>query len=162
MPLEELVLKLIEDQLCRIVLVGAYLLQHNLLFGLKILFAECGVEDNIGQQVKGASEIGVQNGGVEEGLLFGGVGVQVSSHILKVGEDLCGVSFAGALEDGVLNEMGDAVLLRPFVACAGVHHQPHMCYSGAYMLLYDFYAVIKPVILVGFLIHPMFLLCMCF
>ena len=64
--------------------------------------------------------MGGKEGGVDAGVLLGGVGVEFPAHILHATEDVVGLTPPGTLEDDVLDEMGYAGLVRLLVAAAGV------------------------------------------
>ena len=58
---------------------------------------------------------------VEHGALLGGIGVQFATHPFHAVEDVPGTAVFGALEDGVLHKVGQAMMAVTFVTAAGVH-----------------------------------------
>ena len=115
--MEKLVLKLIIDQFCgRIIITLDFVADHILL-----VFYLCGgvdtVEYDIRQQVDGFRQMFLEDGSIEDGILFVGKGIQVAPNTLQAVENLQGRALVRPFEGHVFTEMGKSFL-------------PHLLLSG--------------------------------
>ena len=88
-----------------------HLPENDFALAADAVFLESGVLEDVGEDVKGLGDILVGDLGIIGGLLPGGVGVEVSSHVLDLFLELTRVAPLGALEDHVLEEVRGAVSL---------------------------------------------------
>ena len=86
---------------------------------------EGGVEDEVGEQVEGGGDVFVEDLDVEADGFFAGEGVEVAADGVDFAGELLGGAGGGALEDHVLEEVGDAVDGERLVARAGVDPDAH-------------------------------------
>ncbi len=113
------------DQVVGVVLIHLDLFQDDALFFLNVVGGEGGVQDEVGEQVKGDGNVRVEDLDGEADGFLGGVGVQVAADGVDLAGKLLRRAGGGALEDHVLEEVGDAVGLGGFVAGAGVEPDAH-------------------------------------
>ena len=111
------------DQVLRVVLVHADLLQNDPPLGLYIALVEPGVEHHVAQDVGRPVQVVVQAAGVKAGALLGGVSVDLAADGVHLLGELPGGAPLGALEGHVLDEVGGAPLARLLMAGAGAHPQ---------------------------------------
>ena len=86
---------------------------------------EGGVEDEVGEKVKCWCNIFVQNFDIEADGFFAGEGVEIAADGVDLAGELLGGARGGALEDHVLDEVGDAVEGGGLVARAGGDPDAH-------------------------------------
>ena len=108
------------DQVIGIVLIHFYLFEDDAALAGYVFRAENRVQDQVTQDIHGQRKVLVQNFDVEADAFFGGEGVHVAADGIDLTGDGFGGARFGALEDHVLDEMGDAVPLGRFVAGAGL------------------------------------------
>ena len=83
------------------------------------------MEDEVGEEVESGGDVVVENLEVEADGLFAGEGVEVAADGVDFAGKLLSGAVGGALEDHVLDEMGDAVDGGGFVAGAAVDPDTH-------------------------------------
>jgi hypothetical protein len=108
----------IVHELLRRVLVHRDLLEHDL--PLLVDLGERGGEDHVGHHLERRLDVMIRDAGVDDGVLAGGRSVQLGAHGVERLGDLLRVEAARALEQEVLDEMGDAGALGALVARADV------------------------------------------
>jgi len=91
---------------------------------LDFLRDELGMPHDVRQQVHGDVQVLVEDLEVEAGVLLRGEGVHLAAHGIDDERDVLGAAGLRALEQEVLDEVGDAVLLRRLVARAAFHPYP--------------------------------------
>lgn len=116
---EESAVELVVYELGRRVVVALNLVAYHLDFLLHLLLRVSAVEDDVGEQVDGPWEVVAQDCGVVDGVFLGGEGVEVAPHAFEAVDDVPRPAPCGALERGVLAEVGHALLARALVARAG-------------------------------------------
>lgn len=115
MTLEEHVLELVVDEFSRGVVIALYLVADDVYLVVYLVLGVLAVEDNIGEEVYGPCEMLALDGSIEDGILLVGKGIQVATDTLQTVKDLeCGAAL-GALEGGMLTEMGQAFLAGSFL-----------------------------------------------
>ena len=62
-----------------------------------------------------------QKSTVDYSLFLVGVGVQIASYIFHAVQDMPGLPLMGSLEDKVFHKVGHTLLVRLFIACAGIN-----------------------------------------
>jgi len=112
-------------QVIRAVLLHLDLFQDDALFLFDVLVAEERVKHQVGQHVEGARQVLVENLGVEAHQLLAGEGVQVAADRIHRARDLLRRAIRGALEQHVLDEVGDAVAIRGLAPRAGGDPHAH-------------------------------------
>ena len=108
------------DEIIGIVLVHLDLFEDDAAFAGDVFGGECRMKNQVGENLKRDRNIFVQHLDVEADALLGGEGVHVAADGIDLAGDLLGGAVLGALEDHVLDEVGDAVRLRSLVARAGL------------------------------------------
>ena len=116
-------IEIIDDGVFRRVLVHAHLLQNHAPLLLHLAAGKDGVEGEVGEQLKRALEVRAQQRGVEADFFLGGVGVQLAAHGFEAVEDVEALALFGAFEGHVLPEVGQALLVRGFIARADVEQK---------------------------------------
>ena len=76
--------QVVKDDLLKVHLHLLHLAQDNPTLALNLLLAECGVGEDVAQDLDSAVQVAREAFGVEDGLLPAGVGIQVSSHVLNL------------------------------------------------------------------------------
>lgn len=84
------------------------------------LLPKLGVLQDVGQDLDGVANVRAQALGVEDSLLPGRVGIQVSSHVLDLELQLRLRPLRRPLEGHVLEEVSDTIVGRGLVAGSGV------------------------------------------
>ena len=108
----------LEHQIVGRILGGADLLHDHVLLALQLLRIERRIGQDVGENVERERHVGREHARVISRALDAGGGVKVAADRLDLLGDLPGGSPAGALEGHMLQEMRDAVLVRPLVAAA--------------------------------------------
>ena len=112
-------LEVVEDDVVGRVVGLADLLQDHAALALQLLGVEGRVLQDVGEDVDGERHVVLQHLGVVGGLLARGVGVEVAADLLDLARRCRGrCARLGALEGHVLEQVGDAVVLRRLVAGA--------------------------------------------
>ena len=84
------------------------LLQDHRLLALQLLGVEERVQQDVGQEIDRERQVLVEHLHVEAGVLLGGEGVHLAAHRVHRAGDVLGAAGGGALEDEVLDQVGDA------------------------------------------------------
>ncbi len=113
------------DEVVGIVFVHLDLFEDDALFLGDVFGGEGGVEDEVGEEVEGGGDVFVEDLEVEADGFFAGEGVEVAADGVDFAGELLGGARGGALEDHVLDEVGDAVDGGGLVAGAGVDPDAH-------------------------------------
>src|SRR6185295_13805460 len=116
MILEEIDAEKIMDVIVRGVLRLRDLLQDYRSFALDFLGIETGVEKDIAEQIDGQRQILVKNLGVIAGVFFGRKGIDHAADSIHLFGDLRRGAPLGALEEQMLDKVGNAVLGFAFMA----------------------------------------------
>ena len=127
MVFEHRLLKHIVDLLRRHVEVRVDLIQHHVFLFFQLILRESGLESDVRKQVHGAFVIDSQERSLQAGLLFRGESVEVTPNVVEAAQNMIGLAVLRAFEDGMLDEMGHAVLRFLFVARTCADHQNQMC-----------------------------------
>ena len=118
-------MKSLVDEVVGVVLVHLDLFEDDALLAGDVFGGEGGVEDEVGEKVECGGNILVEHLDVEADGLFAGEGVEVAADGVDLAGELLGGARGGALEDHVLDEVGDAVEVGGLVAGAGVDPDAH-------------------------------------
>ena len=111
------------DQIVGRVLDHLDLFENHLLLAFDVVFLERGVKDDVGEDVERERQVLVEHLDVIAGVLFGGEGVELPADRIDFLSDVFGRAAGRALEEHVLDEVGDAAALVGLVARAA--RQPH-------------------------------------
>ena len=109
-------LEVVVDEFGRGVAVEVDFFDDHVFLFLNLVEREGGVEEDVGKEFQTAFQMFGEGRGIDAGLLFGGEGVQFASYAVNAVADVVGVAVFGALEDGMLDEVGDALLGTLLVA----------------------------------------------
>ena len=128
MPLEDNVLKKVVYQFGRRVVVALYLVAYhfNLLVNLSLRIL--AMEDDIREQIHCLGEMLLEDGGIINGVLLVGEGIQFASQCLQTVDDGKGATAFCALKSSVLAEMGNTLLARQFIARSGIDAETAIYY----------------------------------
>ena len=130
-PLEEHALELVIDVLGRIVLVGDDFVEDHAALGLDLPVGESGLGGELEQQARGLAQVLLQDRGMEDDLLLGGVGVEFAAQPVQVaGDDGRAFPFRPA-EHRMLHEMGDAHAETVLVPGPAAETQGAVAHGGA-------------------------------
>src|SRR6476646_9878045 len=108
------------DEIIRIILIHLDLFHDHATFAGDVRSIKYGVEHKIAQDVEGRRNVLVEDLNVEADTLLGGKSVHVSANRVDLARNLFGRAVLGPFEYHVLNEMGNPVPLRIFVARTGL------------------------------------------
>ena len=120
------------DQDVGIVLVDLDLFEDHAALALDVGGGEDGVEHQVGEDVESDGHVFGQRLDVEADGFLAGEGVEVAADRVHFAGDVLGGAGAGALEEHVFDEVGDAVGFGRLAAGAGL--DPHAHGHGAQML----------------------------
>ena len=112
-------LQLVEHEVVGRVLGRADLLHDDVLLALQLLRIEGRIGQDVGQHVERERHVGLEHARVIGGGFDRGAGVEIAADRLDLLGDLARGAPRGALERHVLEQMRNAVLVRPLVAAAG-------------------------------------------
>ena len=104
------------DKVVGVVLVHLDFFEDHALLAGQVVGGEGRVEDEIGKQVESGGDVLVEDLDVEADGLFAGERVEVAADGVDFAGELARRTRCRALEDHVLDEVGDAVALWSFVA----------------------------------------------
>src|ERR1700722_1144314 len=107
------------DEVIGIVLIHFNFFENDAALASDIFRGECGMQNQVSENLKSYGNIFVQNFDVEADTFFGGEGIHVAADGVDLAGDLFGGAVLGAFEDHVLDKMGDAIGLRRLVARTG-------------------------------------------
>jgi hypothetical protein len=124
--LEHEVLEIVENAFRGRVLVGVDLIDDDVLLLFQLLGRECGVEDDVRDQLGRFGQVGPQRRRMDHGFLLGRVGVQLASEVFEAAVDMIRAPSLGPLEESVFEQMSHAVFGRLFVAASGADCQRAM------------------------------------
>lgn len=99
-------------------------------FAFYVQLREAGIHINVAEDVADAGKIFGRSGGVVAGAFFGGVGVHVAADAFNFLHDAACGAAGCALEEHVLDEVGDAVEGSGLVASTDGGPDPHGCGLG--------------------------------
>ncbi len=113
------------DEIVGVVLVHLDLFEDDAALAGDFIAGEDGVEHEVGEHIEGGGHMLVEHLDVEADGFLAGEGVEVAADgVHFAGDVLRGARF-GALEDHVLDEVGDAVDFGQLVARAGPNPDAH-------------------------------------
>jgi len=92
--------------------------EDDLALFFHVIGVEFGTKNEVGDDVEGDGEMLVENFGVETDLFLGSEGVQHAADGIHFAGDVLGGASFGALENHVLDEVGEAVFFGDFAAGA--------------------------------------------
>ncbi len=118
MPAPEALREQLVDQIVGRVLDHLDLFEDHLLLALDIGRRKRGVEHQIGQHVDRLGQVLVEDLDVVARVLLGGEGVQVAAQAVHFLRNVLSRPAAGALEEHVLDKVGDAAVLKRLVSRA--------------------------------------------
>ena len=95
-------------------------LEDNLSFTFNVGRVKLGVEIHISQHLKTLLHVGVKRSRVETSVALCGVGVDECANAVRFVGNVKGTSCGCALENHVLDEVGDACFTRGFIFSACV------------------------------------------
>jgi hypothetical protein len=125
------------DEVVGVILVHLDLFEDYAALASDVLGGECGMQDEIGENLKRDGNVFVEYLDVEADALFGGEGVHVAADGIDLAGDLLGGAVLGPFEDHVLDEVGNAVRLRSFVAGTGLEPNADGSRTDVFHLLGD-------------------------
>ena len=137
MASEEEFLEVIENELGGIVLVAVYLLEDDTALLVHLVLGVGAVEDNVSEQFEGARKILLQEGRVDDRLLLVGIGIEVATDILHAVEYVPSATLCGALEEHVLDEVGQTSLVGLLVARAAIDGIATIDHRSGRRVVYD-------------------------
>lgn len=111
------------DDALRIVVVAVDLLDHDGLLALQLVGVEVAAPRHVGQDREGLAPAVCHHRGVEDGLIPGGVGVQVAPEGLDGGCRLSEPVGRAALEEHVLEQVGRTAFLGTSQAVPASNHR---------------------------------------
>ncbi len=114
-------MKEIAEQLIGLIFALGDLLGDGRAFVFDLFVWKAGVEEDIGEQVKGERQVFAQAAGVVADVLFASKGVERAADRVDVLRDLGGAAPCRAFEEEVFQEVGDAVLVVRFIARAALN-----------------------------------------
>ena len=115
-------LELVEDQFGGRILITVDFIAYYLYLLVYLRLRVDTVEHDVGEQVGGTGEVGLQHRGIVHGLLFGGKGVEVSAHPFEpVGYVAC-TAACRALEGEMFDEVGHARVGLGLMTRSGTDH----------------------------------------
>ena len=117
------------DQDVGIVFVDLDLFEDHAALALDVSGGEDGIEHQVGEHVEGDGHMVGQRLDVEADGFLAGEGVEVAADGVHLAGDVLGGAGAGALEEHVLDKVGDAVGFGGLAAGAGL--DPHAHGHGA-------------------------------
>ena len=120
------------DEVIGIVFVHFNFFEDDAAFSGNVFGGEGGMQDEVGENLECDGNVLIEHFDVEADTFFGGEGVHVAADGIDLAGDLLGSAVLGAFEDHVLDEVGDAVRLRSFVA--GTGFEPNADRGGADVL----------------------------
>ena len=97
----------LEDEVVGRVVHAVDLLEHHVALEGEVLVAEQRPADQVGEDVDGQRQVGVEDVGLVAGVVAAGVGVEAPAPHLELERDLVRGAPLGALEHHVLEQMGD-------------------------------------------------------
>ena len=97
--------QVVEDDLLKVHLDLLHLSQNNSTLTFNLLLAECGVGEDVAQDLDSAIQVAGEAFCIEDSLLPAGVGVQVCPHVLNLELKPGLRSLGGAFEGHVLQEV---------------------------------------------------------
>ena len=112
-------LKLIKDQVARLIAVTVDFVAYDFHFAVHLFLRIGAAEDNVSQQVGRAGEIFAQNNSRKGRLLLVGKGIQVAPDALQAVGDLPRAPAGRTLEREVLQKVGQAGIGLFLVASSG-------------------------------------------
>ena len=118
MAVEEQVLKVIVDKLCRRVVITLYLVADNLYLVGYLSLGISAVEDDIGQQVNCHAQVLLRHRRIEHGALLVGIGIELTTQPFQGVDDLQRVAAPRALEGHVLAKVGQPLFAGLLMARA--------------------------------------------
>lgn len=113
-------LELVVDGIGRTVLITVYLLNDHLPLLVELGGREHGIHYEVGKELEGAVGMSGRRIGVDERLLFSGVGVEFAANGFHAVGDVPAAAVLCPLEDGVLHEMGETLVGVVFIAASGI------------------------------------------
>ncbi len=113
--------EVIVDEFGRRVVVALDLVDDHFALLLEFGLREGAVEDDVGEEREGTTEMLPWEGGIIDHFLLACVSVEVAAYALHAVEDLEGGEMRGALKRHVLYEMSHSALVRLLVARASGH-----------------------------------------
>lgn len=113
--------QVVEDNLLHLLVHLLLLTQDDVSLTLDSGWLELGVLQDVGEDVDGGGNVGVERLGVIDGVLTGGVGVEVTAHVLDLELELVLGTLLSTLEGQVLEEVGGAIGAVSLGARAGIY-----------------------------------------
>ena len=107
------------DEVIGIILVHLDLFEDHAALAGNVVCRECGVQHQVGENLKRDGNVFVEHLNVEADAFLGGEGVHIAADGIDLAGNLLGGAVLGAFENHVLDKMGDAVRLRGLIARAG-------------------------------------------
>ncbi len=108
-------LQTVPDQVIRGILGSPDLLHDDVLLALELGLVERGIRKDVGQHVERKRHVGAQHARIVGRGLDRGGRIEIAAHRFDLLRDLARATPRGSLERHVLEEMRNAVLVRPFV-----------------------------------------------
>jgi len=108
------------DEIIGIVFVHFNFFEDDAALAGNVLGSESWVQNQIGENFKSDGSVFVEYLDVEADAFLGGESVHVAADGIYLAGDLFGGAVGGSLENHVLDEVGDAVCLRRFIARTGL------------------------------------------
>ena len=111
----------VEDEVVRLVMSGGDLLQDHVALALELLLIQFRRGEDVGENVQRQRPVLLEDAGIVCGGFHAGGGVDLAAGGFDFLRDGARRTARRALEGHVLEEVGDAIFLRPLVAGAGLH-----------------------------------------
>ena len=134
-------LKLIKDQVARLIAVTVDFVAHHFHFAVHLFLRISAAEDDVSQQVSRAGEIFAQNNSRKGRFLLVGEGIQVATYALQAVGDLPRAPAGCTLEREVLQKVGQAGIGIFLVARPGFDDVTTIEHVGRSLLANDAQAV---------------------
>ncbi len=113
------------DEVVGVVLVDLDFFKDDAALAVDVVMGKDGVEDDVGKDVDGGGDVLVEDLDVEADGFLAGESVDVAADGVDFASDVLGGAVFGALEDHVLDEVGDAIDFGQLVAGAGIDPDAH-------------------------------------
>ena len=108
-----------------------YLVDHDAFFGLDLMFRKGRARRKLQQKGSSLVEVFLQYRRMEDDLFLGRECIELSAETVEITVYYRGASVLCALEDGVLDEMGDAGMVSGFIPCSAFDAQGTVTYRRA-------------------------------
>mmetsp|Transcript_661 Transcript_661/g.896 ORF Transcript_661/g.896 Transcript_661/m.896 type:complete len:214 (+) Transcript_661:1128-1769(+) len=123
--------EVVEDEFFLLLVDLGHFPEDDIALAFDGALVEFGLEEDIGEDLDGLADVLLEYLCEIDRLFTGGVGVEVSAHVLDFDLELLLGAFGGALEGHVFEEVCGSVVLGGFVAGSCVDPYAYGCGFGA-------------------------------